>query len=444
MACQADKMACTAKSKPKPKQAIWRGRKPFWQAKNSDPRETHTLGDDCGSFARFQFSCQTAHYFTMSYTNPAFMLPLGKFYIHSITYKGLIAYYRQRLTARIRVTGPKANRPQRHVSDRGYGCLACVSANVVRYQGRAVTGPRQLQLPQDNGVLLGHLSKRFSAFSDMDSSPQICSINFDPAIFEPPKVSWLYNWGQKNSPRNTELPFYAPQWNTDGIASPAANAKAANTLRILGFNEPDISSQANMTPAASCSIFPRSLREASSLRCRHSPTGALRPAWRCTYDYIALDWYPGWTDDFTEFIDSAKKYNKPIYPTGPGEQVRRVPSPRSERVKRYLDREPAVVKYVKYAFFGAFTSGTGKDVIAANACATLASTGIEAHRALESEDMPSWCWVHPFSSLPGTRGSKCCSKVSRHPDDMQQFICLTLKVAEEYREVLEGVSNHHR
>ncbi|KAJ6483271.1 heme peroxidase [Mycena sanguinolenta] len=27
-------MACTAKSKPKPKKAIWRGRKPFWQAKN--------------------------------------------------------------------------------------------------------------------------------------------------------------------------------------------------------------------------------------------------------------------------------------------------------------------------------------------------------------------------------------------------------------------------
>jgi hypothetical protein len=36
----------------------------------------------------------------------------------------------------------------------------------------------------------------------------------------------------------------------------------------------------------------------------------------CAFDYIALHWHDGWIDDFTEFIDEAKKYNKPIYLTG--------------------------------------------------------------------------------------------------------------------------------
>jgi hypothetical protein len=36
----------------------------------------------------------------------------------------------------------------------------------------------------------------------------------------------------------------------------------------------------------------------------------------CAYDYIAVHWYGGWIDDFTEFIEGAKKYGKPIYLTG--------------------------------------------------------------------------------------------------------------------------------
>ncbi|KAJ6474991.1 glycosyl hydrolase catalytic core-domain-containing protein [Mycena sanguinolenta] len=182
----------------------------------------------------------------------------------------------------------------------------------------------------------------------MDSSQLIYSSNFDPAIFKLPRVNWLYvsHYHSSSQFRNTEFPFYAMQWNTDGIASLAANAKAANTLGILGFNEPDISSQANMTPedAARCSSARYHLQYISPLsaqRFKLAATAVSPPtslAVRCANDYIALYWYGGWIDDFTVLIDPVKKYNEPIYLTG--------------------------CSCLTYAFFGASTSGTGKDVIA--------------------------------------------------------------------------------
>ncbi|KAF7351503.1 Glycoside hydrolase family 128 protein [Mycena sanguinolenta] len=211
--------------------------------------------------------------------------------------------------------------------------------------------------------------------------------NFDPAIFKSPKVGWLYNWGQNNSPRNTEFPFYAMQWNADGIGSLATNAKAANAVGILGFNEPDLSSQANMSPEDAASYYSQYISPLSAKGFKLTtpavtnggpPTGLawldafLAACTGCAYDYIALHWYGGWIDDFTEFIDSAKKYNKPIYLTefGLAWDAQAQASNYEEFLPlalSYLDSEPAVAKY---AFFGAFYSGTGKDMIAANGTLT--------------------------------------------------------------------------
>ncbi|KAJ7678763.1 glycosyl hydrolase catalytic core-domain-containing protein [Mycena rosella] len=154
--------------------------------------------------------------------------------------------------------------------------------------------------------------------------------NFDLAIFKSSKVGFLYNWGHNNTPKNTVFPFYAMQWNTAGITTLEADARTAGATTILAFNEPDILSEANMTPESAASYSQQYIHPLSAKGFKLAtpavtngvaPTGL---AWLdsfltacpgCAYDYIALHWYGGWIDDFTTFIDSAKKYGKPIYLT---------------------------------------------------------------------------------------------------------------------------------
>ncbi|KAF7360054.1 Glycoside hydrolase family 128 protein [Mycena venus] len=211
--------------------------------------------------------------------------------------------------------------------------------------------------------------------------------NFDPSIFKSGEVGFLYNWGHNNTPKNTIFPFYAMQWNAAGISTLEADARAAGATTILAFNEPDIASQANMTPESAAALYKQWIHPLSAKGFKlatpavtngGAPTGLtwldsfLAACSGCAFDYIALHWYGGWIDDFTEFIDGAKKYNKPIYLTEFGlawdadaqasNYLEFLPLALS-----YLDSEPAVAKY---AFFGAFHSGTGKDMIAADGTLT--------------------------------------------------------------------------
>ncbi|KAJ7738795.1 glycosyl hydrolase catalytic core-domain-containing protein [Mycena metata] len=211
--------------------------------------------------------------------------------------------------------------------------------------------------------------------------------NFNPAIFVSPKVGFLYNWGHTNTPKNTEFPFYATQWNAAGITTLTADARATGATTILTFNEPDISTQANMTPEVAASYYQQYISPLSAQGFKlatpavtngGAPAGLawldafLAACTGCKYDYIALHWYGGGIDDFTEFIVAAKKYNKPIYLTEFGlswdneAQVSDYESFLSLALS-YLDSEPAVAKY---AFFGAFYSGTSKDMITANGTLT--------------------------------------------------------------------------
>ncbi|KAJ7888187.1 hypothetical protein B0H14DRAFT_3430377 [Mycena olivaceomarginata] len=153
------------------------------------------------------------------------------------------------------------------------------------------------------------------------------------------------------------------QWNAAGITTLEADARAAGATTILAFNEPDLGSQANMTPeSAASSIHPPALGEGLQARDAAVTNGGAPTG------LAAL--VGGWIDDFTEFIEGAKKYGKPIYLTefGLAWDADAQASDYEEFLpSRYLDSEPSVAKY---AFFGAFNSGTGKDMIAANGTLT--------------------------------------------------------------------------
>ncbi|KAJ6492505.1 hypothetical protein C8R47DRAFT_1176741 [Mycena vitilis] len=211
--------------------------------------------------------------------------------------------------------------------------------------------------------------------------------NFNPSIFKSNAVGWLYNWGHSNTPKNNVFPFYSMQWNGAGISTLEADAKAAGATTILAFNEPDINSQANMTPESAAALYKQWIHPLAAKGFKlatpavtngGAPTGLawldsfLANCTGCHYDYIAVHWYGGWIEDFTEFINAAKKYNKPLYLTefGLAWDSDAQASNYEEFLPlalSYLDSEPAVAKY---AFFGAFNSGTGKDMIAANGTLT--------------------------------------------------------------------------
>lgn len=213
---------------------------------------------------------------------------------------------------------------------------------------------------------------------------------FNPGIFTSPGVTFLYNWGPTNTPLNTAFPFWVMQWGSGGIEQLASAVQTARPQVILGFNEPDNPSQSNLTPTEAASLWQQYIQPLASSGAKlispaitngGPPSGTawmddfLQACSGCQVDGIAGHWYGGWTDDFEAFIESLMKYDKPIYLTEFGFSWDADASVDSflqflPLAMDYLDSTPEVVAY---SFFGAFHSGTPKDMI--NADGTLTDVG---------------------------------------------------------------------
>lgn len=214
--------------------------------------------------------------------------------------------------------------------------------------------------------------------------------SFDPKIFESPQVSFLYNWGPINTALNTEFPFWPLQWGSGGIDQLASDIGNTYPPLILAFNEPDNTAQSNLSPTDAAALWLQFIEPLASTGAMlvspaitngGAPSGTawmdsfLQACTGCTIHGIAAHWYGGWIDDFTAFIEALKTYNKPIYLTEFGFSWDADATVDSftqflPLAFNYLDNEPAVAAY---AFFGAFHSGTAKDMI--NADGTLTEVG---------------------------------------------------------------------
>ncbi|KAG8989253.1 hypothetical protein FRB94_008042 [Tulasnella sp. JGI-2019a] len=216
---------------------------------------------------------------------------------------------------------------------------------------------------------------------------------FDPKVFATAgggSVDYIYNWGTSPGTDFSSIPsYYVMQWNGANIANLAAEVKAAGSNVVMGFNEPDNSGQANMTPAAAAALwiqYIQPLRTSIPGIKLISPavTNAGAPggiAWMdsfiaactgCTFDGIAIHWYGGWTGDFVSFVESAFKYNTPLYLTEFGFSWDADATVDSftqflPLAMCYLDNTPQVAQY---AFFGAFYSGTAKDMLTSTGALT--------------------------------------------------------------------------
>lgn len=74
--------------------------------------------------------------------------------------------------------------------------------------------------------------------------------NTDPVFtFTKPgsKISWLYNWSPHPTLNSNSLHFVPMQWNNVYIDQLPENVRNVNATTILGFNEPELPDQSNMS-----------------------------------------------------------------------------------------------------------------------------------------------------------------------------------------------------
>lgn len=193
-----------------------------------------------------------------------------------------------------------------------------------------------------------------------------------------PYISWDYNWG--NTPTNdaalwfdsNEMDYCPMCWNGNYNADNIRAFVAAhpNTKYLLGFNEPNLTDQANMTPAQAAALWPQVVALAKELNLKLvSPAlnyGTL-PSYNDPIKWldeffaqpnvsiddiyaISIHCYMSSVSALQGFVERFEKYNKPIWLT---EFCAWDPVPGSVNTQmdymcgalHYLETRPSVERY---------------------------------------------------------------------------------------------------
>ncbi|MDD3403795.1 MAG: glycosyl hydrolase [Hespellia sp.] len=143
--------------------------------------------------------------------------------------------------------------------------------------------------------------------------------------------SWYYNWSLTPYAQNTSKAEFVPMiWDgSDGSMAWLQQAKANGYTTVLGFNEPDLDSQANMSVEAASTLQPQFTD--SGLRVGSAVTAgwASSSEWFDSYmaangdqiDFIPMHLYMGYPDKdqvkglMDEIQRTYEKYQKPIWIT---------------------------------------------------------------------------------------------------------------------------------
>ncbi|KAG0705356.1 hypothetical protein DFH29DRAFT_293931 [Suillus ampliporus] len=148
------------------------------------------------------------------------------------------------------------------------------------------------------------------AFADSNNAGDI-------AVAKNTQVSWVYDWGSTapSYMENTGMDYIPMQWGADNVENFAAAVLAQGAKTILGFNEPDLCSQSNITPVAAASLWMQYIQplKANGIRLggpavSNGPSGTpwlsqfLGNCTECTFDFLPLHWYGEGFDNFQNYI----------------------------------------------------------------------------------------------------------------------------------------------
>lgn len=158
-----------------------------------------------------------------------------------------------------------------------------------------------------------------------------------------PACSWSYNWGAGTSEQVFEyfkdygMEYFPMAWNDNWNENTFRQFKAAHPEceYILAYNEPNLTDQANMTPAQAAACWPRLLAIAKELNMKiiapamnYGTLSGYHDPWKWydeffsqpgvswnDVDGVALHCYMGSAQSMKDFVDKFKKYGKEIWLT---------------------------------------------------------------------------------------------------------------------------------
>ncbi|ADO71455.1 glycosyl hydrolase [Stigmatella aurantiaca] len=195
-------------------------------------------------------------------------------------------------------------------------------------------------------------------------------------------ISWWYNWspqpeaGAASVAPSVGVSFVPMVWGGTPNADQLAAQIPAGAQYLLGFNEPNFKSQANMTPSRAASLWPvlEDVARRKNLKlvspavnyCGDcvseggttftDPVAYLDAFFaactNCKVDYVAVHWYACDVSALSWYIGLFKKYNKPIWLTEfacgdrPHNEITlAVQKKYMTDAVNYLENEPAVFRY---------------------------------------------------------------------------------------------------
>ncbi|KAK4051341.1 hypothetical protein OIV83_002825 [Microbotryomycetes sp. JL201] len=184
-----------------------------------------------------------------------------------------------------------------------------------------------------------------SATATVKISSQKKGLGYNTAKFVKPfsdknSLAWAYNWANSetwgNQPSlNPNVEFVPMLWGKDatGWSTAATKAISEGSKHLLGFNEPDLGSQSNISPTEAANLWKLHMQPFAGKAKLVSPAitnGAppnmgtgwldqfLAACTSCRIDAIAIHWYDAaWnTGYFMNYLtDISNKYKKPIWLT---------------------------------------------------------------------------------------------------------------------------------
>ncbi|BGP20526.1 hypothetical protein JCM10213_003789 [Rhodosporidiobolus nylandii] len=213
-------------------------------------------------------------------------------------------------------------------------------------------------------------TKKGTGYNDINLSSQLA-------------LSWRYNWAQyPDGPWNSSVEFVPMLWN-DVAGNWFANAQNAidnGSKHLLGFNEPDLDSQANMNVTQAVAGWKKYMSPFYSKASLGSPavTNGGAPmgiAWLQAFaqacpecwaeiDFVALHWYDAaWnTGYFTIYLtDAYHTLGKPIWLTefaGYGTQDEQIAF--LKYVIPWMEQQPFIERYAGFGdFVGTYVNADG-------------------------------------------------------------------------------------
>ena len=157
----------------------------------------------------------------------------------------------------------------------------------------------------------------------------------EPGLLSRLGAAWAYDWSAAVPPRGPGPSWVPMVWGAGSvtpatIASLRAASRAGRAHELLGFNEPDSASQANLTPGRAVTLWPE--LERTGLRLGSPAPAVPGDGWLARFmalahahhlrvDFIALHYYQDFSDPNAvselrrQLVSIHRLYGKPIWIT---------------------------------------------------------------------------------------------------------------------------------